>query len=217
MTTQKLPHDDKALDDLSEFFADIDVAVPQAPQRTKGVKQYVKNDRFKEDVFVEKVLQGKAITDINREMGRHPTSGPPRNEYYKQRLATRQANLASKMEITAERILREMAKIAFIDPRAFYNEDGTPVPVHMLDDDAAASLAAIEVHKLGKDQDWAEVVKYRHHDKLKALDQLGKSFNIYAADNERKVDVNIKEVSDTERARRVAFVLQEAVRAQEPK
>ena len=45
----------------------------------------------------------------------------------------------------------------------------------------------------------------------------GKSFNIYQADNERKVDVNIKEVSDTERARRVAFVLQEAVRAQEPK
>lgn len=211
----KLPHDDEALDDLSEFFADIDAAVPQATKNVKGEKRTVKYNRFKDDVFVEKLIQGQSATSINKEMGRNKSSGPPRNEYFRKRLAMRQAQLASDEAITSKRVLKEIAKIAFLDPRAFADDEGNPIPLHMLDDDAAAGLEGIEVHKLGKDQNWAEVVKYKLASKLGGLDKLMRNLNLYKADNDRDVNVDIREVSGNERARRVAFLLQEAMRGQQ--
>ena len=44
-----------------------------------------------------------------------------------------------RREITADRVLRESAKIAFLDARKFFPPDGSLMPVHEPDDDAAAS------------------------------------------------------------------------------
>lgn len=209
-----LEHDEEAYDDLAEFFAAPEKAIkfPEGLDK-KGNRREVKFNKYKDDLYVEKQLQGKGYREINQELGRHPCSKPPQNEYYRRRLAERQAQLIKQEDITTDRIIRELARIAYADPRAFFDEDGNPIPIQFLDDDCASALSSIDVQELGKDQDWAQVKKYKLLDKLKALDQLGRTFNLYKEDNKREVDVKVTEMSETERARRVAFVLQEAIRA----
>jgi phage terminase small subunit len=52
---------------------------------------------------------------------------------------------ASRTEITADRVLKELGRIAFFDIRKLYRDDGTMKAVHELDDDAAAVLAGVDV------------------------------------------------------------------------
>jgi len=48
-------------------------------------------------------------------------------------------------QITAERVLQELARVAFFDPRRLLNADGSPKPINELDDDTAAVLAGMDV------------------------------------------------------------------------
>ncbi|MGN6312865.1 MAG: terminase small subunit [Rhodanobacteraceae bacterium] len=54
-----------------------------------------------------------------------------------------------RTEITQDRVLKELARIAFFDIRRLYNADGTLKKPHELDDEAAAVLSAIEVIETG--------------------------------------------------------------------
>lgn len=51
----------------------------------------------------------------------------------------------TKANITAFRVIKELARIAFADPRGLYDEFGNFIPVHELDDDTAAVVAGIKV------------------------------------------------------------------------
>jgi phage terminase small subunit len=55
--------------------------------------------------------------------------------------------VAQKSEITVERTLKEIARIAYGDIRKLYREDGSFKPIHEMDDDAAAQLAGIEIEE----------------------------------------------------------------------
>jgi len=48
------------------------------------------------------------------------------------------------MELTQERVLREVARLAFSDIRKAYNADGSMKLPHELDDDTAAAISGIE-------------------------------------------------------------------------
>ena len=58
------------------------------------------------------------------------------------------AKRASKLDVTADRIIEELAKLAFFDPRKIYDADGALIPVKDWDDYTAAALAGIEHDKL---------------------------------------------------------------------
>ncbi|WP_310731021.1 terminase small subunit, partial [Burkholderia multivorans] len=47
--------------------------------------------------------------------------------------------------ITQDRVLRELARIAFFDPRKLFDADGRPLPISELDDDTAAAIAGLDV------------------------------------------------------------------------
>ncbi len=51
---------------------------------------------------------------------------------------------AKRTEITQDRVLQELARLAFSDLRKAYNEDGTLKKPHELDDDTAAAMAGLE-------------------------------------------------------------------------
>ena len=53
--------------------------------------------------------------------------------------------LASRLDITAERVLMERSRLAFFDPRKLFNADGSPKGIGELDDDAAAAIASLDV------------------------------------------------------------------------
>ncbi len=56
-----------------------------------------------------------------------------------------QKKRSERTEITADRVLKELARIAFFDIRRLYNENGGMKGPHELDDDAAAVLAGVDV------------------------------------------------------------------------
>lgn len=91
--------------------------------------------------------------------------------------------VAEKLGITAERVLRELGRLAFLDIRNAFDEDGNLKPIHELDDDTAAAIAGIEVESLfdGKGND-REIIgrlhKLKLSDKKAALDTLAKHLNL---------------------------------------
>jgi phage terminase small subunit len=84
---------------------------------------------------------------------------------------------ANKLEITRERVLMEFARLAFVDPRAFYNADGTLKQVTELDQDTAAALTGMEVDEIrvGNNETSIGVTrKIKWSDKRAALDSINR-------------------------------------------
>lgn len=86
-----------------------------------------------------------------------------------------QAKRARRVEITADRVVAELAKIAFSDPRDLmeWGPDGVVLrPSVELSDDQAASVAEVAENNAG--------LRLKKHDKVKALELLGKHLGIFA-------------------------------------
>lgn len=56
-----------------------------------------------------------------------------------------QENRRKRLEITQDKVLEEIAKIAFLNTKDFYKEDGTLKEIHELDDTIASCISNISV------------------------------------------------------------------------
>lgn len=97
--------------------------------------------------------------------------------------------LSKSTEITIEKVRRELARIAFFDPRKMFDENGIPKAITELDDDTAAVIAGLEVFEefegRGEDrQKVGTIRKWKLSDKKGALDSLGKHLGMF---NEKMV------------------------------
>jgi phage terminase small subunit len=89
-----------------------------------------------------------------------------------QLLAERQHARERRTEITQDRVLQEIARVAFFDPRKLFNDDGTPKRLVDLDDDSAAVVAGLDVATIGNAEvGVGQIMKYKIADKMKAIDQ----------------------------------------------
>jgi len=87
---------------------------------------------------------------------------------------------AVSVDISATRVLNEIAKLAFFDPRKLLNDDGTPKRVHELDDETAAAVAGIEIVTKGNDDlGYADILKIKLADKSKNLELLGRHLKLF--------------------------------------
>ncbi|MFG1243644.1 terminase small subunit [Xanthobacter sp. V7C-4] len=77
---------------------------------------------------------------------------------------------AARTGVTAERVLQEIAKLAFLDIRKAFNPDGSMKPLDQLDDETAAAIAGLEVSE--ELDEGGEVVRARLK-KLKLSDKIG--------------------------------------------
>lgn len=117
-------------------------------------------------------------------------------------LAEKERKIEKKLEITAERTLREVARIAFGDARQFFDKEGKLIPIHLLNDDAAAALAGMEVEevfdKTRKGLQIGVLKKIKRYDKLPALNILAKHFKIFEEAPPAPVTINVGSLSATE-------------------
>jgi phage terminase small subunit len=100
---------------------------------------------------------------------------------------------AERAQMTAADVLREAMRLARFDIRKLYNADGSPRPIHELDDETAAAIQAVDVHEeyegTGKARKFVGYTKkYRVADKNAALEKLFKHFGLYEKDNAQKGD-----------------------------
>jgi phage terminase small subunit len=95
-----------------------------------------------------------------------------------------------RLEISGDRVLSEIAKLAFYDPREFFDSDMRLKPVNELNPDHAAIIAGIEtLHKaVGDDTDGVVVLtKIKLADKGANLERLGKYFKLFT--EKREIDL----------------------------
>lgn len=92
-----------------------------------------------------------------------------------------------KIELTTERTLREIARVAYSDPRKLFNADGTLKQIHELDDDAAATIASVDMEEI-KEQGIVIGMtrKVKQWDKNAALEKAMKHLGLYEKDNEQQ-------------------------------
>ena len=96
-------------------------------------------------------------------------------------LEKRRTEVVAATELTTEKTIREVRRLAYSDPRNIMHDDGRIKKLHELDADTAAAVSSYEVDKDG-------VVKYKFWDKNSALDKAAKFQGLYEKDNEQKSD-----------------------------
>jgi phage terminase small subunit len=87
---------------------------------------------------------------------------------------------SERTEITADRVLREFARIGFLDVRKLFNSDGSLKRLDELDDDVAACIASIEVNEM-RDGDGfviGHAKKIRLWDKIASLTKLAQHLGL---------------------------------------
>lgn len=98
-----------------------------------------------------------------------------RNAQVQAEVAKRTQKLMGKLEISVERVLRERARLAFLDPRKLVDANGKPLGVHELDEDTAAAVAGFETER-------GRITKLKLASKDASLTALEKHLGLYKDD-----------------------------------
>jgi phage terminase small subunit len=96
---------------------------------------------------------------------------------------------ATKLEITADRVLQEIAKLAFFDPAAFFEDDGSLKRIQDLDAHTRMAIAGIEVVELfegsGEQKHaYGLLKKVKLADKGRNLERLGRHLKLFTDKSE---------------------------------
>jgi phage terminase small subunit len=95
----------------------------------------------------------------------------------------------SKLEITAETVLQEIARLAFVDISQAYDENNRLKPLHEMPEDVRRAIASIEVGELREDGEViGQMRKVKFWDKKGSLDLLGRHLKLFT---------DVLEVKDT--------------------
>lgn len=93
---------------------------------------------------------------------------------------------SERTEITQDMVIKEIAKVAMLNVEDFYDDIGLK-PLSELSDAAKAGVSSYQTKriKVGKDE-WADVPIMKVHDKMKALELLGRHVGAFEKDNKQK-------------------------------
>ena len=160
----------------------------------------------KQQVFVDEYLKDLNATQAALRAGYSPKTahriGAENLQKPAIQLEIQQAmqDRSERTKITADRVLEEIARLSFFDPRKLFNSDGSPKPINELDDATAAAIAGIDAVNIGNsDVGIGQVLKYKIADKNTALEKLCKHLGLYNASEkpieniERDFIINIVE------------------------
>lgn len=108
-------------------------------------------------------------------------------------LQARQAKLLAVEDLTTDRIILEMGRVATFDPRRLYDENDNLKPPSQWDDDVAAVISSLDVEELweGRGDDKERVgntKKIRLWDKNSSLEKLARIHGLFERDNRQKRD-----------------------------
>jgi phage terminase small subunit len=82
---------------------------------------------------------------------------------------------AARIEITADKVLQEIAKLSFANLQDFYNENGSLKEIHSLPRDVAAALSSTKINLT----EACAVQEIKLHDKKGSLELLGRHLKLF--------------------------------------
>ncbi|MFD1954286.1 terminase small subunit [Paenibacillus thailandensis] len=138
-----------------------------------------KQQRFADEYLIDLNAKQAAIragysTNSAEQQGSALLSNPKVRAYIDERMA----ELSKRTGVNQERIIRELARIAFVDPTELVDMGDATVRVDATKDDTAA-IASVKVKT--RPGEYGEEIEreVRFADKIKALELLGKRFAMW--------------------------------------
>ncbi len=87
---------------------------------------------------------------------------------------------SKRTQITADRILKELALAAFLDPAGLFDADGNLLNIHDMPEDIRRVIAGMDINQKTIDNvNICTTSKIKISDKLKALELLGRHFKMW--------------------------------------
>jgi phage terminase small subunit len=129
-------------------------------------------------------------------------------------ITERQAHRARRLEVTADRVTQELAKLAFYDVRDLFDDDGRLKQITELDEISAAAIAGIDIAqekcetKFDKESKALEArttnwtTKIKLADRRAALELLGKKLKMFTDVHEHSGRLTLEQLvcGDSEEA-----------------
>lgn len=139
----------------------------------------------KQKLFVEEYLIDLNATQAAIRAGYSPASARQiadenmSKPYIKEAIEKALAERSRRTGINADRIVQELAKIAFLNPTDVINMDEATVKGEANRDDTAA-IASVKVKKIPTDDGDITEREVKTYDKIKALELLGKHIGLFS-------------------------------------
>ncbi len=128
-------------------------------------------------------MKPETVNRAAKELLDHPNISP--------RIKAVQSEVAEKLLVSDDSVLKEHARIAFSDIRRLFDESGRLQKVHELDADTAAAISSFKI-SVKKGKDTGTIVEVKLWPKTNALQALSKSLGLFEQDNrQRKIDLNV--------------------------
>lgn len=154
----------------------------------------------KQKKFVEEYLIDLNATQAAIRAGYSPNTAQEQssrllsNVMVKNEIDKAMAERVRRTGINQDRVLRELAKIAFVNPNDVINfRDAT---VKMTSEENLAAIASIKVKKIPGEYGDATEREVKLYDKLRALDLLGRHLGMFKDKIEINGDMGVKIVDD---------------------
>lgn len=121
-----------------------------------------------------------------------------RNTKVQEYLSKKQKEIEKRTEVTQDRIIKELAKIAFADIRKAYDTNGNLKQIQDLEDDIAGAIVGVESFEeyegRGEDREYiGDTKKVKMADKIRAAELLGKHLGMF-----NDVNLNMKNAMQVE-------------------
>lgn len=118
-------------------------------------------------------------------------------EYISEKMKERE----QRTEVTQDMVIKELARIAFLDISKLYNENGKLKNIQDIDKDTVKAISSLETLEeydgYGDEREkTGDTQKVKLLDKTKALELLGRHLGIF----NDKIDVNVKEKEEKKNA-----------------
>lgn len=133
-----------------------------------------------------------------------------RNTKVQEYIAEKMKEREQRTEVTQDRVVQELAKIAFFNIKDIYNTDGTLKRIKDIDNETAKAISSVKtlqragsmkinINPEGKDEELPiehipeQTIEFKANDKVKALELLGKHLGMFS-----DVNVNMKNAIQVE-------------------
>jgi len=154
----------------------------------------------KQKKFIEEYLIDLNATQAAIRAGYSPNTAQEQssrllsNVMVKNEIDKAMAERSRRTGISQDRVLRELAKIAFVNPNDVINfSDAT---VKMTSEENLAAIASVKVKKIPGEYGDATEREVKLYDKLRALDLLGRHLGMFKDKIEINGDMGVKIVDD---------------------
>ena len=144
-----------------------------------GKKQVVFVEEYLIDLnATQAAIRAGYSTKTAKEIGCENLSKPNIASHIDKAIAER----SKRTGINQDRIIKELARIALVNPTKVINLDEATVLSGSSDDDTAC-IASIKVKQIPTEDGYITEREIKFHDKLKALDMLGRHNGMFKEDN----------------------------------